>query len=120
MQSNLIIELYFNDIVFEDWITYGGNQWTANSPSPTAYYDTTDGGGTLHLVSKSLIVDRTDPSPFVDDDKKGIQYCQVVAPAYLYKILTQAVAPPICDPPPVYEIPTQGPPQVIPWDCSNP
>lgn len=106
-----------DNIVFDDWITYGGNQWTANSPSPTAYYD---GTGKLHIVSKSLTVERTNPSPFVDDDQKGIQYCQVVAPSYLYKILTQTVTPPICDPPPMYEVPTQGPPQVLPWDCSNP
>ena len=108
-----------NNIVFDDWITYAGNQWTAESPAPTAYLDNTD-ENRLHIVAKSLLVDRTDPSPFVTDERKGIQYCQVVAPAYLYKILTQTVTPPTCDPPPQYEFPSSGPPQVLSWDCANP
>ena len=105
------------NVVFDDWSTFAGNQWTDSSPAPSAYMDSTD--GTLHIVAKSLYVDRLDASPFVGPDKKGIQYCQTIAPAYLFKLLTGEVTPPTCDAPPLYEIP-QGIPVVLPWDCANP
>ena len=107
------------DIEFDDWDTFTGQQWTDSSPAPSAYISTTD--GKLHLVGKRLYVERTNPSPFVGAPKKGVDYCQVIAPEYLRNILRGDITAPTCDDFPVYSPPVGGPPQgPLPWACANP
>lgn len=104
------------DIVYDNWATFSGAQWTASSPAPVAYISTVD--NKLHVVGKQLYVARTNPSPFVGPPKKGVDYCQVIAPEYLRDVITGQVTAPTCAPPPVY---VPGPPQApIPWACANP
>lgn len=106
-------------IVYEDFTTYTGPQWVDSSPAPSAYISSVD--GKLHIIGKGIFVERLNPSPFIGADKKGVQSCQSIAPAYLLKILQGDVTPPTCDAPPVYSPPTAGPPQgALPWNCVNP
>lgn len=105
-------------IVHENWATYTGAQWTNSSPAPVAYVSTAD--GLLHLVGKELFVARADPSPFVGKPKKGVHYCQTIAPKYLKKLLQGKVQAPTCDPPPQYSPPMGQPQAPLPWNCQNP
>ena len=105
------------DLVYYNWLTYSGQQWTDSSPTPVAFR-TSD--GKLHIVSKELYVERTNPSSFVGSEKKGINYCQVIAPEYLRKLLLDNIMVPECDAPPVYQqSPTQPEPPKT-WNCANP
>ncbi len=105
------------DIVYDNWSTYAGSQWTNSSPAPVAYISTVD--GKLHIVGKQLYVARTNPSPFVGPPKKGVDYCQVIAPEYLREVITGKITAPTCAAPPVYN--PFGPPQApILWACANP
>lgn len=107
------------DIIYDNWLTYTGQQWTDSSPAPVAFYSSADGH--LHIVGKELFVARTNPSPFVGPEKKGVDYCQTIAPEYVKKILLGDVTPPTCDPFPEYSPPVGGPPQgPLPWNCQNP
>lgn len=107
------------EIVYDNWLTFTGAQWTDSSPAPTAYFSNAD--GKLHIVGKQLYVARTNPSPFVGAAKKGVDYCQVVAPEYLREIIVGNIQAPTCDAPPVYNPPIFGPPEAPkPWACANP
>lgn len=101
----------YDDIVFEDWDTLSGPQWTAELPSVTAYVGEDD--GLLHLVGKQIYVERTNESPFVDSTRKGVVNCQSISPKYLRKIMKGKVTPPTCGPPPVYSAPFD----LTPWNC---
>lgn len=105
-------------VVYETWVSFTGQQWTSEAPATTAYTSTDD--GLLHIVGKQLFVERTNPSPFVGPEKKGVHYCQTIAPEYVRKLLTGAVAAPTCAAPPAYA-PPAGPPGPVPqWGCPNP
>lgn len=112
-------DLNVPEIVYEDIQTFGGPQWTSNvdneppppfpppSASPSAYISSND--GLLHIVGKELFVTRFVPFFInIPNSKKGVDYCQGIAPEYVREILTGNVVPPTCGPPPVY-IPGQSP-----------
>lgn len=107
------------EIVYDNWVTFTGQQWTDSSPAPSAYISNAD--GKLHVVGKQLYVERTNPSPFVPANKKGVDYCQVIAPEYLREVIVGNIQAPTCDAPPVYNPPIFGPPEAPkPWACANP
>jgi len=99
------------EIVYEDFPTFSGLQWTSNtsipvpSTSPSAYFN----NGVLHIVGKELFVTRVLP-PFIQipESKKGVDYCQAIAPDYVREILTGNVTPPDCQAPPTYAPPGPG------------
>lgn len=105
------------DLVYYNWLTYSGQQWTDSSPTPVAFL-TSD--GKLHIVSKELYVERTNPSSFVGSEKKGINYCQVIAPQYLRKLLLDKIVAPECDAPPLYQQSSTQPEPAKTWNCANP
>ncbi len=106
------------EVEYDEWVSFTGQQWTSQAPVATAYTSTADGN--VHLVGKSLYVERTNTSPFVGPEKKGVHYCQVIAPEYLREIIIGNLAAPTCDAPPAYE-PPAGPPGPVPqWNCDNP
>jgi len=103
-------------IVYDNWVSYTGQQWTDDAPAPTAYISTAD--GLLHVVGKELYVARTNPVPFIPPTKKGVDYCQTIAPDYLGEIIIENVQAPVCDAPPAY---SPNPFAPIPtWNCQNP
>jgi hypothetical protein len=107
------------EVVFDEWVANSGEQWTSQSPSATAYTSTVD--GRVHIVGKTLYVPRELP-PFIPipASKKGVHYCQVIAPEFLRQVITGDIVAPNCDAPPVYPSPF-GPPLPTPiWDCANP
>jgi hypothetical protein len=105
-------------LVFDEWVAHTGQQWTNESPAVTAYTSTVD--GKVHIVGKALYVNRLNTLPFIPASKKGVHYCQVIAPEYLKEVITGDVEAPTCDAPPVYSPPV-GPPSPPPiWGCSNP
>ncbi len=105
-------------VEYDEWVSFTGQQWTSQAPAVTAYTSTAD--GKVHLVGKALYVERTNPSPFVGPEKKGVHYCQVIAPEYLREIILGNIVPPACGAPPVYA-PPAGPPGPVPqWNCNNP
>jgi hypothetical protein len=107
-----------NEVIFDDWITYTGQQWTSQAPAVTAYTSTVD--GMVHIVAKPLYVARLNFTPFIPPQKKGVHYCQIIAPEYLREVITGGVTTPTCDAPPTY-LPPAGPPSPPPlWDCQNP
>ncbi len=110
--------LAIRSVVYDNWLTYTGEQWTDSSPAPVAYLSTKD--GKLHILSKELYVARNNPSSFVGVEKKGINYCQVIAPDYLRRLLVGNITAPKCDPPPVYQQPLGQPESPKPWNCANP
>ena len=60
------------------------------------------------------------PVPFITSSKKGVHYCQVIAPEYLREVITGGIAAPECEAPPEY-FPPAGPPSPPPlWNCDNP
>ncbi|MGI9341732.1 MAG: hypothetical protein ACR2QV_02715 [Gammaproteobacteria bacterium] len=106
------------EVVFDEWVTFTGQQWTSEAPATTAYTSTAD--GKVHIVGKPLYVARTNPSPFVGPEKKGVHYCQIIAPEYLREIIVGNIVAPTCDAPPAYA-PPAGPPAPPPiWGCANP
>lgn len=107
------------EIVYDNWVTFTGQQWTDSAPAPSAYISNAD--GKLHAVGKQLYVERTNPSPFVPANKKGMDNCQVIAPEYLREVIVGNIQAPTCDAPPVYSPPIFGPPEAPkPWACANP
>ena len=103
------------------WDTYAGTQWSDSSPAPVAYINPSD--GRLFIVSKQIAVDIAEWSPFVGPDKKGVIYCQFIAPGYAEKIARGHVLPPTCTPPPKYEppfLPIFPPQRPQVWQCANP
>lgn len=103
------------------WETYAGTQWSDSSPAPVAYINSID--GQLFIVSKQIAVDIAEWSPFVGPDKKGVIYCQFIAPGYAVKIARGHVVPPTCTPPPKYEppfLPIFPPQRPQVWQCTNP
>lgn len=106
------------EVAFDEWVSFTGQQWTSEAPATTAYTSTVD--GKVHIVGKPLYVARTNPSPFVGPEKKGVHYCQIIAPEYLREIIIGNIVAPTCDAPPAYA-PPAGPPAPPPlWDCENP
>jgi hypothetical protein len=106
------------EIVFDEWVSYTGQQWTTQAPAVSAYTSSAD--GKVHVVGKALYVERTNPSPFVGASKKGVHYCQIIAPEYLREVIVGNITAPACDAPPTY-LPPAGPPSPTPlWDCENP
>ena len=110
--------LAIGSVVYDNWLTYTGEQWTDSSPAPVAYLSNSD--GKLHIVSKELYVARNNLSPFVGPEKKGINYCQVIAPQYLSRLLVGDITAQRCDAPPVYQQPVGQPESPKPWNCANP
>ncbi len=110
--------LAVENVVYDNWLTYTGQQWTDSSPAPVAYLSNSD--GKLHIVGKELYVARNNPSPFVGAEKKGVNYCQAIAPEYLRKLLLGKITAPKCDAPPVYQQPSGQPEPPKPWNCANP
>jgi len=107
------------EVIFDEWVTYSGVQWTSQAPAVTAYTSTVD--GMVHIVAKPLYVARLNPTPFIPAEKKGVHYCQVIAPEYLREVITGGITTPTCDAPPVYQPPAGGSPSPPPqWDCQNP
>ena len=106
----------YQDVQFDTWSTYTGQQWTHGGPAPTAYLDT---GGKLHLVAKELIVERTNPITFISSPKKGVHYCHLATPRYVKRVLAGKEAVPTCEAPPVLA-PPAGPPTTPPdWHCGD-
>lgn len=106
------------DLVFDEWVTFTGAQWTSQSPSVTAYTSTVD--GKVHIVGKPLYVARLNPIPFIGPEKKGVHYCQIIAPEYLRDVITGDIEAPTCDAPPVYLPPVGPPAPPALWACENP
>ncbi len=107
-----------DEIIFQEWVTYTGEQWTSQSPTVAAYVNSAD--SKVYLVGKALYVERTNPIPFIGPEKKGVHYCQVIAPEYLREIIIGKVEPLVCDSPPAYSRlagPLQAPKM---WGCENP
>jgi hypothetical protein len=103
-------------IIFDEWITYTGEQWTHQSPATTIYTSTVD--HQIHVVGKSLYVERTNWIPFIGPEKKGIHYCQIVTPNFLRQVITGQIKAPTCDPPPRY---STSPFKPLPiWPCQDP
>jgi hypothetical protein len=106
------------EVAFDEWVSYTGQQWTSQAPAVTAYTSTAD--GKVHIVGKPLYVERTNQNPFVGASKKGVHYCQIIAPEYLREIIVGHIAAPTCGAPPEYSLPA-GPPTPPPlWSCANP
>ena len=105
------------DFYYPGSAALGGQQWTDSSPTPVAFL-TSD--GKLHIVSKELYVERTNPSSFVGSEKIGIIYCQVIAPQYLRKLLLDKIVAPECDAPPLYQQSSTQPEPAKTWNCANP
>jgi len=106
------------EVVFDEWVTFTGQQWTSEAPATTAYVSTAD--GKVHIVGKPLYVARLNPVPFIGPEKKGVHYCQIIAPEYLREIIVGNITPSTCAAPPVY-LPPAGPPAPPPiWGCPNP
>lgn len=110
------------EIVYDNWETYTGAQWTDSSPAPVAFQSTAD--GLLHIVGKRLYVPNDTEPMFVGPEKVGVDYCQTIAPAYVRELLLGRVEAPVCDPFPLYQPPflwpPGPPPGPQPWDCANP
>ena len=105
------------NIVFDTWLAYSGLQWTDGTPNtPFAY--TTNNGQTLHLVAKELYVSVNNPFPFIGNEKKGVDYCQLPSALHILKLITGQVIAPECDPPPEYN--PLNPFDLPSWDCENP
>jgi len=103
------------DIVFDDWPAFTGQEWSTQLPGVGAYVSASD--GLVHIVGKAIAVERTNPSPFVGPERKGVVNCASVHPAYLWKLLVEgpAAVAPVCEAPPNY---TGNPFAPIPlWDC---
>lgn len=106
------------ELVFDEWESFTGSQWTSQAPAVTAYTSTVD--GKVHVLGKSLFVDLNDSTIFIGPDKKGVHYCQVIAPEHLRKLILGTLVAPSCDPPPAYEAPVLLPSDPPLWDCQNP
>jgi len=106
------------DIVFDNWNTYAGSQWSDSSPytgpSQTAYVSQADGN--IHIVGKELYV--ANDSDFPLKQKVGVDYCQLVSPEYMQAILSGRVTPPSCPDFPIYRN-TEIPESPKPWNCVN-
>lgn len=54
-------------------------------------------------------------------NKKGVDYCQVIAQEYLREVIVGNIQAPTCDAPPAYNPPIFGPPEAPKdWSCANP
>jgi len=105
-----------NEVEFDYWRTFSGEQWTKEAPVAFAYTSATD--GKLHLVGKELYVPVDIVIDFIGPEKKGVHYCQVASPEYIRDLITGRIAAPVCNAPPRYSF---DPFKPIPdWDCSNP
>lgn len=108
--------IIINEVEFDYWRTFSGEQWTKESPVAFAYTSTTD--GKLHFVGKELYVPVDIVIDFIGPEKKGVHYCQGPSPEYIRDLLTGRIAAPVCDAPPRYSF---DPFKPIPdWDCRNP
>jgi len=105
-----------DEVEFDYWRTFSGEQWTKEAPVAFAYTSVTD--GKLHLVGKELYVPVDIVIDFIGPEKKGVHYCQVASPEYIRDLITGRIAAPFCNAPPRYSF---DPFKPIPdWDCRNP
>lgn len=88
----------FQSIIYDDWITKTGSQWSGNSPAVTAYQDA---DSVLHLVGKSLYVSVKNRW-FPLRSKVGVHYCQTITAEYVKALLLNQVDAPFCGSPPSY------------------
>jgi len=102
----------FDKIVYKEWKTYIGSQWTSNSPSVTAYISnesaTGEGEGemvVLNMVAKGLHDYVTVHNWWMPIRHiVGVQYCQTITYEYALSILIEEVVPPVCtSSPPTYK-----------------
>lgn len=76
------------DIVIEpDLVTAAGPVWTSGQPGNTKAVAYDNGDGVLRLRGIALPVDRTDPTSFVGPDKKGVYYCHLPSPEYVFSLI---------------------------------
>mmetsp|Transcript_25787 Transcript_25787/g.79327 ORF Transcript_25787/g.79327 Transcript_25787/m.79327 type:complete len:248 (-) Transcript_25787:94-837(-) len=108
-------EEFRDDVCFETETVYSGPQYTQNLPNvPFAYVSTVD--DKLHFLARELYVFVHDRSFFVGPNKKGVNYCNLAAPAYMAALLLGNASAPVCDPPPPF---SQNPFDPNPsWNCS--
>lgn len=105
-----------NDVEFDWWRTFSGEQWTDDAPAPFAYTSAAD--GKLHLVGKELYVPVDIVIDFIGPEKKGVHYCQVASPVYIRDLLTGTIDAPVCGAPPRYKPDPFAP--LPTWNCQNP